>query len=379
MKYIKYGLSFLLFLGLGVGMVACGGEKQKNPSTDLPSSQSSHSTQQTTDSDSALPLPPPVTYDNPLTGLAVTVDNAGNRPVAVMVNNLKQALPQEGIAAADIMVECRVEGGITRLMCLYSDYQSLGVVGSVRSSRPCFLDFAQAFDAIYCHSGGSDEAYSQISARKINNIDGVKKDPLDVYYRDEERLQTMALEHTLMTTGEGITKTIAHYKYRTTLREGFALPFEFASEEAPVSVGEDDARHVYLPISGYQEVDYVYDAQAKTYLRYQHDGQKHVDGKTGTQLSFKNIIVLFCNTTVVDDVGHLNITTTGSGKGYLISEGKAVAITWSRTHRDGNLTLKLADTGSPVIINAGKTVINVCTTSTYGAVQLNAADRTVQN
>lgn len=379
MKRIKYGLSFLLLLALSLGLVACGdGGEPTDFQTDVGSSQTSQSTQQSTDSNTSEQLPPPVTYDNPLTGLAVTVDNAGKRPVAIMINNHKKALPQEGIAAADIMVECMVEGGITRLMCLYSDYESLGVVGSVRSCRPCFLDFAQAFDAIYCHAGGSDEAYSQISSRKINNIDGVKKDPLGIFYRDAERLQTMDLEHTLMTTGEGITKTIARYKYRTTLRKDYTLPFEFAIKDIHAIVGDTNANHVYLPISKYQQVDYVYDTQTKSYLRYQHNGNKHMDGKAGTQLSFQNIIVLFCTTTVVDEAGHLNIKTTGSGKGYLISEGKATEITWSRTSRDGNLSLKRAGTGFNIVVNPGKTVINVCSTSTYSNVKLNATDRTVQ-
>lgn len=50
---------------------------------------------------------------------------AKNRPVAVMTENTHVTLPQYGIGNADIIYECPVEGGITRLMTIYQDYASL--------------------------------------------------------------------------------------------------------------------------------------------------------------------------------------------------------------------------------------------------------------
>ncbi len=46
------------------------------------------------------------------------------RPVAVMVSNIKAALPQYGIDEADIVYELPVEGGITRLMAIYADFRT---------------------------------------------------------------------------------------------------------------------------------------------------------------------------------------------------------------------------------------------------------------
>ena len=374
MKFFKLTLCLILLSVMVLGIVACSEPAAQGP-TDTGSSDVQH--EQSDATDEVLPPPPPQ-YDNPLTGISETVNNQGNRPVAVMINNMKQALPQEGVSRADILVECLVEGGITRLMGVFSDYQSAGVIGSVRSARPYFLDFAQMFDAIYCHHGGSDEAYAQIASRKLDTMDGIRKDPKKVYYRDPERLKKFALEHTMMVTGEGIAQNIAHLNYRTTLREGYALPFIFAPKETAVSVGTQEATHVYLPMSGYQKVDYVYDAECGEYLRYQHNGNKHIDGKNDTQLSFKNILVLFCNTTVIDGVGHLAVTTTGSGSGYLISEGKSTEITWLRSDKEGNLTLIDAVSGAPITLNRGKTAINVCTVSIKSSVRLNATDRIMQ-
>ena len=53
---------------------------------------------------------------NPLTGLMTLSDEAvGKRPVAIVINNIKDSLPQYGIAGADIIFEMVAEAGITRL------------------------------------------------------------------------------------------------------------------------------------------------------------------------------------------------------------------------------------------------------------------------
>ena len=62
---------------------------------------------------------------NLLTGLGDLTDGAiGKRPVAVMVNNVQDALPQYGTGKADIIYEIPVEGDVTRLMAVYGDYIS---------------------------------------------------------------------------------------------------------------------------------------------------------------------------------------------------------------------------------------------------------------
>ena len=69
---------------------------------------------------------------NLLTGLADLSDKAiGKRPVAIMVNNVNDALPQYGIAGADVIFEMHVEGDLTRLMALYADYTEIPKVCAI--------------------------------------------------------------------------------------------------------------------------------------------------------------------------------------------------------------------------------------------------------
>ena len=77
---------------------------------------------------------------NRLTGLPLDDTSLHNhRPIAIMINNINVACPQEGISKAEVMYECTVEGGITRMMMLVNDYESLPTVGSVRSCRFRYL------------------------------------------------------------------------------------------------------------------------------------------------------------------------------------------------------------------------------------------------
>ena len=60
-----------------------------------------------------------------LTGEYVSPAIGQRRPVAVMLNNIQAAVPQAGIANAGVVYEAPVEGGITRLMGIFEDYDNL--------------------------------------------------------------------------------------------------------------------------------------------------------------------------------------------------------------------------------------------------------------
>ena len=95
-----------------------------------------------------------------------------DRPIAVMIDNHKQAWPQAGLNKAYLVYEAIVEGGETRLMALFKGV-TVDKIGPVRSSRHYFLDYAMENDAIYAHYGWSPQAESDIKQYKINNLNGI--------------------------------------------------------------------------------------------------------------------------------------------------------------------------------------------------------------
>lgn len=301
-------------------------------------------------------------HTNPLTGLGTTKDYYSSRPVAVMINNLWSALPQEGISNCDIMYECLVEGGITRLMVVDADYEELGAIGSVRSCRHYYLDLAQNYDAIYVHAGASDQGFLEISKRGINNLNGVNMNIPEMFYRDKNRLQTMSYEHTLMTSGEGIVKGIAYKKYRTELSEELKNKdaFNFAEYGTRRELEGDSATCVLLPYSKYQTARFDYDRATNSYYRFQFEDVPHIDGTTGQQISFTNVLVLFCKVVSLNDAaGHLDITTENeNGEGYYISGGRVEPISWSKPTEDSPTTY-YGSGGEELVINRGKTFISI--------------------
>lgn len=115
--------AILFFVTMAIGFSACGNGEEPEGST-APKGSQPVQTEQTV---------------NPLTGLSGFREAAvGHRPVAVMINNAPAARPQWGLCSPDIVLEGLAEGGITRMMWLFADVQSIPKIGSVRSARHDF-------------------------------------------------------------------------------------------------------------------------------------------------------------------------------------------------------------------------------------------------
>ncbi len=354
---------------LTFSMLACSGEEPTVSDDTLPPVTTAVSentapqvTEGTTEPDTAeVPKDPSPQLTNPLTGLETDEDISALRPVAVMINNLKKSCPQAGVRHVDVMYECLAEGDITRLLCLVSDYDEIGEIGSIRSVRDYFLDFVQNHDAILVHAGGSPDGYAGIKNRDIDNIDGVNENAPNVFYRNQERKQTMGYEHSMMTDGQKIVSGLSYLKYRTDVKDGFNSPLDFVKygTSADMSNGQT-AEHVYIPFSVSEKVDMVYNKETGEYDRFQFGGVPHIDSETGEQLSFKNIFILFCDSGLVpgDDKDRIYVGTTGSDTCYYITDGKAIEVKWTKDTRDSEIVFTHLD-GTPLEINRGKTYIAV--------------------
>ena len=305
-------------------------------------------------------VPKSLPYVDPLTGLPCEKDYTSLRPIAVMINNIKQAIPQYGISEADILYECTVEGGITRLMGVFPDYASLPLLGSVRSSRDYYIDLAQAHDALYAHCGGSPDAYTAISTRKIQNIDGVNgsKAASDAYWKDPERVRNMGYEHASMTNGEKMAQAVEALGYRTELSEGFTQPLQFAETDA-VRNG-DKVLSLNVEFSFYAQSFFSYDPVRTAYIKGQY-GKVHIDAGTGYPLTFKNILLLSATYRNIagDEKNRLDLNFTGTGKGYYISNGEKTDIVYKKPDRQTPYRLYEADGETPLLLNPGKTYIGI--------------------
>lgn len=284
--------------------------------------------------------------------------DSNTRPYAVMINNIKTVWGyQSGLQDAYMVYEIIVEGGYTRLMALYKD-KSLDRIGSVRSSRHYFLDYALENDAIYVHFGWSPQAQSDMSSLGVNNINFMS---YSGYTRDKSL--GLASEHTAFTTTTDIMEGASYYGYRTTTEEKPLLDYSVKSVDLSNMEGAIPANKIYIEYSNSRSTSFEYDSVNKVYNRFQND-IIHKDYVTGLQYTAKNIITYQVENYTIrgDDKGRQTLDNIGSGTGWYISEGYAVPITWKKSSRSSKTIYKYAD-GTEIKVNDGNTYIQIQPTS----------------
>lgn len=302
------------------------------------------------------PEPEPVKIYSPLTGLSGYNEQAvGKRPVAVMINNIAEALPQYGISKADIMFEIPVEGEITRMMALFSDHTAVPDVCSVRSCRYYYPIFAWGFDAVYIHWGiDMDYAAPVVYNSGQDCFDGdAESEPL--FIRDPERVGNYAWEHTGCLKGGLLPEEMEKAEFRLTTDYGPA--FKFNDEEAPVAPAGQLCHKAVFNFSSSYYSTFEYNEEEKLYYK-QHSGSPHMDSATDTQLSFTNLLCLETDIGLKDDLYHRYVEW-GGGNGYYVSNGAYMPITWEKASETDPIIIKDAASGQEISINAGKTYIGV--------------------
>ena len=103
-------------------------------------------------------------------GVMVPSGEENNFLIALMIDNHSDARPPSGLSKAHLVFEAEVEGGITRIMGIFSSGQDLEEIGPIRSARPYFVDWARELSALYAHVGGSPDALVKIQQDKIFDI-----------------------------------------------------------------------------------------------------------------------------------------------------------------------------------------------------------------
>ena len=295
--------------------------------------------------------------------------NSTTRPVAVMTNNHNQARPyHSGLQDAQIVYEIIVEGGITRMLAIFKD-QTTSRIGPVRSSRHYYLDYALENDAIYVHWGWSPQAESDIRTLGVNNLNGLYDQG---FSRDRNLIGRINLEHTAITSMEGINGAAASKGYRTDYNSNNVedeLVFKYSAKEVsiapptqkegeePVQTDSMVANNITIPYSNYMTASYTYDATNKYYLRFAN-GVAHKDYITGEQYHFKNIIIEKVENYTIDSYGRQGLNNIGTGTGYYITNGYAKPITWEKSSRSSKTIYKYLD-GTEVVLNDGNTFVQI--------------------
>lgn len=294
---------------------------------------------------------------NLLTGVPdLTPEAYGKRPVAVMVNNIKPAFPQYGIEAADIIFEIPVEGSATRFMAIYGDYTQIPKICSIRSCRGYFPALSEGFDAVYVNWGMMDEVRAYTNTLGLTQFDG-KYNEGNLFSRDADRKAAgYSMEHTGVFDGTRVDDVMIEKGLRTDIeddKKDTAFNFVPYGETVTPTGGACKVANIDFGIA---EATLTYDETNGKYWK-NYNGEAQIDGVTGNQLSFTNVLVLEANIKGAANGIHRDVDWHG-GEGYYISNGAIQKIKWSKADEQSRLML-YDENGKELVMNRGKSYIAV--------------------
>ena len=294
---------------------------------------------------------------NPLTGLPVE-DASGlcTPPLLVAVSNFPpSARPQSGLSAASHVWETFIGEGMTRFLAVfYGDYRTdleeiidnrlaQGgeggfVIGPVRSGRVVFEDIKTLFPkGILITAGASQTVMQELSNRS------------SVYAQNPDDINSAGVDTEDLPAASGCVAEPDMYGDLT-----------FAEELPQDGSNADFVRIVY---NLFNQVGWEYDPDRGAYLRYQDqaDGSGElvpaVEGLTGEQLAFENVLVLWAqHRFVTPTIIEMELVYVRDRYGLLLRDGRVHEIRWSTP---GGRLMVHDESGAPIALKPGSTFFEV--------------------
>jgi hypothetical protein len=242
--------------------------------------------------------------------------------LAVKIDNLAPARPQTGLTGADIVYVLPVEGGLSRLLAVFSSHFP-PVIGPVRSAREDDLELLRQFGRpAFAYSGAQPQLLSVVEkARTIDLYAG----RAGGYFRDPRRVAPHNLyAHTSRLLAEAPGA-------------GRALDIGFRFGPAPAGGHTTASFSVSYPAAAFS---FRWSAKDGRWLVWM-DGAP-ARAAEGGQLSAATVVI---QDTRVRTSRFLEAgarppyaESTGSGAGMVLRGGQAYPIRWSRQDAEGGTT-----------------------------------------
>lgn len=231
------------------------------------------------------------------------------RPLAVLIDNADAAYPQQGLVEASSVLEFPVEGGLTRLMSVYTRADPVQV-GPIRSARDYFLEAALAMNGTLVHVGGAPSTASRIASQDLSTLDALAEPGLFAEAPDR------AAPHRTFSTGTALREAVGR------------LPVPVSGTLYTPPSSAPDAAAVTVGYSADYSSGFRYVQELDQYL-WRRSGADAAD-TAGTAVAADAVVVA----SVVafpypdDPAGRLYLPYTG-GAATLYLRGKAVPGSWT--------------------------------------------------
>lgn len=269
-----------------------------------------------------------------LTGVETDKTSADLPILGVMIENHPDARPQTGLSTAGIVFETVAEGGITRYLALFQENAAKDL-GSVRSVRAYYLDWAMGFDASIAHAGGSADALELIESRDAKSLSQFK------YPEPYRRVNNLDPPHDLFASTDklrDLQKELGHKK---------AVFDEIPrSSDSPTQTPNATSISIDYSYADYA-VRFQYDPATNSYQRF-NAGKPDIDAGSQKQIAVKNLIVIKMPSTTIKAIG--------SGDALLYKDGTVQNIHWKQASYKERIKFTNPD-GTEVALNRGSTWI----------------------
>ncbi len=371
---------FLVMAMAAASMTGCGGkEASKEPAKEIDFADITGNSN-SNNSDNAAPETPDVQepateqapveesregmYRSEITNEWIDESLKNQRPIAVMVDNEKTALPHYGLTEADVvyeMMNSTANGRITRFMAIVKDWGKIQQFGSIRSTRSTNIMLAAEWNAVLCHDGGPfyvDEwlarKYSANFSGGFSRVDNGKKREFTEY----------------ICAGD-LEKKFSGSKYSTEYNDYYPGQHYFFSDSEIDLSTMGDARsctEIELPFP-HNSSRLQYNESTGTYDYYEY-GQAHTDPQHGNaQLTFKNLLIQNTTFKQLDENGYLIYNAIDSGRdAYFITNGKAIEVTWIKAGESDKTIYLNKQTGEEIELNTGKTYVALVPSDSWSSV-----------
>jgi Protein of unknown function (DUF3048) N-terminal domain/Protein of unknown function (DUF3048) C-terminal domain len=294
----------------------------------------------------------------PLTGKPLPGDkNPPHHPVlAVKVENTSEAYPLVGLDKADIVYEEVVEGGITRFAAVF-DCGNAPRVGPVRSARTTDPKILLPFSRhpLLAFSGASGQVLHLVKGAGV--VEMVEGAPAPPFTRDPAR----PVPHNLFTN---TSKLWVAAKKLTTDN---APPRPVFTYDPAVPKPSKKGLSATIVFSGLATADWRW--QGGRYVRY-------VDGspmklEDGAPVATDNVVIQQVKTTqstLHDVLGYPSpeVSMIGTGKAWVLRDGRLIAGTWSRGGL-GDVTVFKTKSGDTIDLHPGTTYVELAPTGMFDA------------
>lgn len=251
-----------------------------------------------------------------------SLENSGlsRLPIAVVIDNFSESWPLSGINRAAVIYEAPVEADITRLLVIFNQDYLPDKIGPVRSARPYLAEWAEEYGSLFVHAGGSQDFLDKMKMNgyQVYNLDEISGDGI-YFWRDQLRDKP----HNLYTSRDLLVESIQNKKINNQLRSSF-MPRQFV--KPPLS--ETAAAGLIIKINYREPVVWQFDKGSGTYLRFQNS--REFSDEEGEQIRTQNLIIQKTKISILDEVGHRFIQTTGEGEALIFQNGYLIQGTWRK-------------------------------------------------